>query len=176
MQRLVMDMPLMTSAAIRHAADHHGKTEVMALAIEGDIHRYDHATAHARTQQLANDLPRLGVQPSSRLFSLAWNTRRGCHLGRSQAARHASIVQGTASLSMPASARPRTGDQFAVASSTTSMRWDARKLLVATDSNGPTTGSHERRVSGQPTWMSAVRRRDRGPVRRWTTLSCHLLP
>lgn len=48
MQRLIMDMPLMISAAIRHAADHHGKTEVVALAIEGDIHRYDHATAHLR--------------------------------------------------------------------------------------------------------------------------------
>jgi hypothetical protein len=60
MQRLIMDMPLMISAAIRHAADHHGKTGVVALAIEGDIHRYDHATAPARTQQLANALPRLG--------------------------------------------------------------------------------------------------------------------
>ena len=47
MQRLIMDMPLMISAALRHAADHHGKTGVMALAIEGDIHRYDHATARA---------------------------------------------------------------------------------------------------------------------------------
>jgi len=36
MQRLIMDMPRMISAAIRHAADHHGKTEVVALAIEGD--------------------------------------------------------------------------------------------------------------------------------------------
>ena len=141
MQRLIMNMPLMISAAIRHAADHHGKTEVVALAIEGDIHRYDHATAHARTQQLANALPRLGVQPGSRLFSLAWNTRRGCHLGRSQVAHHASIAQGTASLSMPASARPRSGDEFAVASSTTSMRRGARKLPVATDSNWPVAGA-----------------------------------
>jgi len=34
MQRVIMDMPLMISAAIRHAADHVGKTEVVALAIE----------------------------------------------------------------------------------------------------------------------------------------------
>lgn len=34
---------------------------------------------------------------------------------------------------------------------------------------GPTAGSHERQVSGQPNWMSAVRRRDRTPDRRWTT-------
>ncbi len=81
MQRLIIDMPLTNSAAIRHAADHHGKTEVVALAIEDD-----HATALARTQQLANALPCLSVQPGSSLFSLAWNTRRGCDLGRSQAA------------------------------------------------------------------------------------------
>jgi hypothetical protein len=35
MPRLIMDRPLMISAAIRHAADQHGKTEVVALAIEG---------------------------------------------------------------------------------------------------------------------------------------------
>ncbi len=39
MHRLIMDMPLMISASIRHAADHHGKTEVVAIANEGDIHR-----------------------------------------------------------------------------------------------------------------------------------------
>jgi len=50
MQRLIMDMPLMISAARWHAADHYGKTEVVR-AIEGDIHRCDHATAHAATGQ-----------------------------------------------------------------------------------------------------------------------------
>ncbi|MDP2020047.1 MAG: hypothetical protein Q8L16_04060 [Hydrogenophaga sp.] len=44
-------MALMISAARWQAADHHGKTEVVALAIEGDIHRCDHATAHAATGQ-----------------------------------------------------------------------------------------------------------------------------
>ena len=50
MQGLIMDMPLMISAAIRHAAEFHGKTEVVARTIEGDIHRYDYADracAHA---------------------------------------------------------------------------------------------------------------------------------
>jgi len=53
MQRLIMEMPLMISAAIRQAADHHGKTEVVALAIEGAIHRCDHSTAHAREWEFA---------------------------------------------------------------------------------------------------------------------------
>jgi hypothetical protein len=58
------------SAEIRHAADHPGKPEVVALAIEDDTHRCDHATTLASTQQLANALPRLGVQSGSSLF--AW--------------------------------------------------------------------------------------------------------
>lgn len=35
MQHLIMDMPLMISVARWHAADRHGKTEEVALAIEG---------------------------------------------------------------------------------------------------------------------------------------------
>jgi hypothetical protein len=46
-----MDMPLMISAVRCHTADHQSKAEVVALAIEGDIHRCDHATAHAATGQ-----------------------------------------------------------------------------------------------------------------------------
>jgi len=76
MQGLIMDMPLMISAAMRHAADYHGSTEVVARTIEGDLHRYDYAQAHARMQQLANALARLGVKPGDRIGSLAWNTHR----------------------------------------------------------------------------------------------------
>jgi fatty-acyl-CoA synthase len=76
MQGLIMDMPLMISAAMRHAAEFHGNTEVVARSIEGDIHRYDYATAHARMQQLANALLRLGMKPGDRVGSLAWNTHR----------------------------------------------------------------------------------------------------
>jgi 3-(methylthio)propionyl---CoA ligase len=76
MHGLIMDMPLMISAAIRHAADYHSSTEIVARTIEGDIHRYDYATAHARMQQLANALIRLGMKPGDRIGSLAWNTHR----------------------------------------------------------------------------------------------------
>jgi fatty-acyl-CoA synthase len=76
MQGLIMDMPLMISAAIRYAATFHGSTEVVARTIEGDLHRYDYAEAHARTQQLANALGRLGMKPGDRVGSLAWNTHR----------------------------------------------------------------------------------------------------
>lgn len=51
MQRLIMDMPLMISVARWHAADRHGKTEEVALAIERNIHRCNHANAHAGNGQ-----------------------------------------------------------------------------------------------------------------------------
>ena len=76
MQGLIMDMPLMISAAIRHAATFHGDTEVVARTIEGDLHCYTYAEAHARMQQLANALIRLGMKPGDRVGSLAWNTHR----------------------------------------------------------------------------------------------------
>ena len=76
MQGLIMDMPLMISAAMRYAAQYHGSTEVVARTIEGDLHRYDYASAHARMQQLANALARLGMKPGDRIGSLAWNTHR----------------------------------------------------------------------------------------------------
>jgi fatty-acyl-CoA synthase len=76
MQGLIMDVPLMISAAIRHAAEFHGSTEIVARTIEGDLFRYDYAQAHARTRQLAHALLRLGMKPGDRVGSLAWNTHR----------------------------------------------------------------------------------------------------
>ncbi|MBN8509636.1 MAG: long-chain fatty acid--CoA ligase [Burkholderiales bacterium] len=76
MQGLIMDLPLMISAAIRHAAAWHGSTEIVARTIEGELFRYDYAQAHARTRQLANALGRLGIKPGDRVGSLAWNTHR----------------------------------------------------------------------------------------------------
>jgi acyl-CoA synthetase (AMP-forming)/AMP-acid ligase II len=76
MQGLIMDMPLMISAAMRYAAEFHGRTEVVARSIEGDVFRYDYATAHARMQQLAHALARLGMGQGDRVGSLAWNTHR----------------------------------------------------------------------------------------------------
>lgn len=41
MRGLMMDMPLMISAVIQHAADYHGDTEIVAREIDGSIFRYD---------------------------------------------------------------------------------------------------------------------------------------
>ena len=73
---LIMDMPLMISSAIQHAAAFHGGTEIVARGIDGVIHRYTYAEAHRRTKRLANALSRLGVRPGDRIGTLGWNTHR----------------------------------------------------------------------------------------------------
>jgi len=71
-----MDMPLLLSGPLEHAARYHGATEVVARTAEGAIHRYTYAEAHARAKRLANALGRLGVKPGDTVGSLSWNTHR----------------------------------------------------------------------------------------------------
>ena len=73
---LIMDKPLLISSIIRHAAQYHAATEIVARTIEGGIHRYDYGKAHARMQQLARAITRLGMRPGDRVGALAWNTHR----------------------------------------------------------------------------------------------------
>ena len=73
---LIMDMPLMISSAIEHAATFHGGTEILARDVDGAIHRYTYAEAHRRAKRLANALGRLGVQRGDRIGTLGWNTHR----------------------------------------------------------------------------------------------------
>jgi acyl-CoA synthetase (AMP-forming)/AMP-acid ligase II len=74
MQGLMMDVPLLISSLIRHAARYHGDTEIVTRTVEGPIHRYTWGDAYGRVQQLANALKGLGVQPGDRVATLAWNT------------------------------------------------------------------------------------------------------
>jgi fatty-acyl-CoA synthase len=76
MQGLMMDMPLLISGLIEHAADFHGETEIVARTIEGRLHRYTYREAHSRTKRLAKALGRLGVAFGDRIGTLAWNTHR----------------------------------------------------------------------------------------------------
>ena len=77
MQGLMMEVPLLISDLIRHADRHHGATEIVSKTVEdGSIHRYTYREAHARSRRLANALRRLGVQPTDRAATLAWNSYR----------------------------------------------------------------------------------------------------
>jgi len=73
MQGLMMDQPLLISGLIRHAARHHADGEIVSKNVDGSLHRYGYAAAHARAQRLANALQRLGVQAGDRVATLAWN-------------------------------------------------------------------------------------------------------
>jgi fatty-acyl-CoA synthase len=74
MQGLMMDAPLLVSSVLEHAARVHGTTEIVARTPEGGIHRTTYAEAHERAKRLAQALAALGVKPSDRVGSLAWNT------------------------------------------------------------------------------------------------------
>src|SRR3546814_1010125 len=76
MRGLTMDVPLLTSSRIQHAADQHGDTEIVSRSIDGPIHRYTYAEAHKRAKQLANALTALGIEHGDRIGTLAWNTFR----------------------------------------------------------------------------------------------------
>jgi acyl-CoA synthetase (AMP-forming)/AMP-acid ligase II len=73
---LMMDAPLLITDLIRHADRHHGETEIVSKTVEGGIHRYTYREAHRRSRRLANALAALGVKPSERVATLAWNGYR----------------------------------------------------------------------------------------------------
>jgi acyl-CoA synthetase (AMP-forming)/AMP-acid ligase II len=72
----MMQMPMMVSSVIRHAARHAADTEVVSKRVEGDIHRTHWAGIEKRSRQLAQAFARLGCQPGDRIGTLAWNGYR----------------------------------------------------------------------------------------------------
>src|SRR5437879_13503651 len=75
----MMQMPLMISSLLRHAARHAGDVEIVPKRVEGDIHRYTWRDAELRSRKLAQAFARLGLEPGDRVATLAWNGYR--HLG-----------------------------------------------------------------------------------------------
>ena len=73
MHGLMMNTPLLISSLIRHASEHHADTEIVSRLTEGGIHRYTYSDAHRRSRQLVNALLSLGIKPSNRIGTLAWN-------------------------------------------------------------------------------------------------------
>ncbi len=73
---LMMEMPLLVSSLIRHAAANHAEAEIVSRTVEGPIHRYTYADAHLRAQQMANALTGLGIKPGDRIGTIAWNGYR----------------------------------------------------------------------------------------------------
>ena len=75
MDGLNMDIPLLVTAMIDHAAQWHTSTEVVSRTIDGAIRRSTYGQTQARAKQLANALLSLGIRDGDVLGSLAWNTQ-----------------------------------------------------------------------------------------------------
>ena len=72
----MMQMPLMISSLIVHAARHSADTEIVSKRAEGDIHRTHWKATELRARKLAQALARLGCSPGDRVGTLAWNGYR----------------------------------------------------------------------------------------------------
>ena len=77
---LMMDMPLLTSSILQHAARHHGDTEVVSRRSEGDLHRTTYAELEQRSRRLASAFEGAGVKPGDRVATMAWNGYRHLEL------------------------------------------------------------------------------------------------
>ncbi len=71
-----MESQLLVSSLIRHADRYHGAIEIVSRTVEGGIHRYTYSDAHKRAKKLADALTKLGVKPSERIGTIAWNGYR----------------------------------------------------------------------------------------------------
>ncbi|MBZ8139486.1 long-chain fatty acid--CoA ligase [Rubrivivax gelatinosus] len=80
MNGLMMQQPLLISSLLVHAERYHGEREVVSRRVEGDIHRYTYRELAARSRRLAKALAALGVRPSERVGTLAWNGYRHMEL------------------------------------------------------------------------------------------------
>ena len=80
MQGLMQLQPLLVSSIIRHAARHHGSTEVVSQMSETVRHRTNYAAIEQRSRRLARVLQGLAVRFGDRVGTLAWNTYRHLEL------------------------------------------------------------------------------------------------
>lgn len=72
----MMEMPLMISSLIVHAARHSADTEIVSKRAEGDLHRYTYKDCELRSRKVAQALARLGCEAGDRVGTLAWNGYR----------------------------------------------------------------------------------------------------
>jgi acyl-CoA synthetase (AMP-forming)/AMP-acid ligase II len=77
---LMQSQPLLISSILTHAARHHATAEVVSRTTEGTTHRITYAGLEQRARQLARALQTLGVGPSDRVATLAWNGHRHLEL------------------------------------------------------------------------------------------------
>jgi 3-(methylthio)propionyl---CoA ligase len=80
MDGLMQRHPLLISGILRHGACAHADREIVSRLIDEPLWRYTYSGLAKRAACLARGLSRLGVGPSDRVSSLAWNTHRHLEL------------------------------------------------------------------------------------------------
>ncbi|WP_322098827.1 long-chain-fatty-acid--CoA ligase [Microvirga roseola] len=73
---MMLDRPLSIPAIIDYAAEVHPNAEIVSVTVEGGIHRTNYKDIRKRIASLAHGLLALGVKPSDRVATLAWNGYR----------------------------------------------------------------------------------------------------
>lgn len=76
MQGLMMELPLLVSSILQHAARHFPEVEIVSRRVEGDLHRYNYRDAELRSRRLASALQQKGIKAGDRVATLAWNGYR----------------------------------------------------------------------------------------------------
>jgi len=89
----MMDLPLLLSEVIEHAARQFGDAEVVSRETHGPLFRYTYTDCAARARKLANALVGLGLEMGSAVGSIAWNNHR--HLEAYYAASGSGLVMHT---------------------------------------------------------------------------------
>jgi len=72
----MMHEPLLITAIMNYANRHHAAREIVSVTQDNPRHRYTYADAFGRAARLANALQEMGMQPSDRIGTLAWNDHR----------------------------------------------------------------------------------------------------
>jgi acyl-CoA synthetase (AMP-forming)/AMP-acid ligase II len=72
----MMQMPLLVSSLIEHAAGVHGDSEVVSRVMDGSVHRSTWGDVRTRARRLAGALQARGITVADRLGTLGWNTHR----------------------------------------------------------------------------------------------------
>ncbi|MEM9580346.1 MAG: AMP-binding protein, partial [Pseudomonadota bacterium] len=72
----MMQGRLLISTLIDHAARYHAQTEITSVETDGSITRSNWGEVQANSRKLASALAKMGLDPSDRCATIAWNNRR----------------------------------------------------------------------------------------------------
>ncbi|NBC20343.1 MAG: long-chain-fatty-acid--CoA ligase [Alphaproteobacteria bacterium] len=76
MQGIMQDWQLTVDKILDHAAENHGRREIVTRSVEGPIVRTSYSELHSRAKQVSAALLDLGIKQGDRVATLAWNSAR----------------------------------------------------------------------------------------------------